>query len=186
MYSSLTAGSGWTDAPVGRCRCGCGGQTRLAKSGDPRTGRVKGEPLRYLPGHHTRRRTPYLRFWTGHTSDCWIWLGGRNRKGYGVTADRRGGCALAHRVYYEEAKGPIPEGLQIDHLCCLPACVNPDHLEAVTPAQNVRRGRKTKLTPEQVDEIRGSAETQTVLARRYGITQPHVSRIKQGQTWRSS
>lgn len=52
-----------------------------------------------------------------------------------MTADGRGGCALAHRVYYEQAKGPIPQGLQIDHLCRMPACVNAEHLEAVTAAQ---------------------------------------------------
>ena len=106
-------------------------------------------------------------------------------KGYGLIADGRGGCALAHRVYYEKAKGPIPAGMQIDHLCRVPVCVNPDHLEAVTPAQNVQRGRKTKLTPEQVAEIRASPERQTELARRYGIGQSQVSRIKRGLSWRS-
>jgi hypothetical protein len=74
--------------------------------------------------------------------------------------------------------------LQIDHMCRMPPCVNPEHLEAVTPAENVRRGRGAKLTAEQVAEIRTSTETPTILARRYGISQPHVSRIKQGQTWR--
>jgi hypothetical protein len=68
----------------------------------------------------------------------------------------------------------------------MPACVNPEHLEAVTPAENVRRGRRAKLTAEQVAEIRASADTQMVLARRYGISQPQVSRIKRGQTWRGA
>jgi hypothetical protein len=183
MHSSPTTGSGGTDASAGGC--GCGGRTTRAKTSDARTGRVKGAPLRYLPGHHRRRRTPYLAFWTGHTSDCWIWLGARNPKGYGLTADGRGGCALAHRVYYEQARGPIPTGLQIDHLCRLPACVNPEHLEAVTAGQNVQPGRKTKLTSEQVAEIRASPERQSHLARRYGIGQSQVSRIKRGLSWRS-
>ena len=77
----------------------------------PGQGESRANRFDYLPGHHRRRCPPYLRFWTGHTSDCWIWLGARNPKGYGVTADGRGGCALAHRVYYEQAKGPIPQGL---------------------------------------------------------------------------
>jgi hypothetical protein len=55
--------------------------------------------------------------------------------GYG-TYKRR----YAHRVVYEAAKGPIPEGLHLDHLCRTPPCVNPDHLEAVTPYENIARG----------------------------------------------
>ena len=46
---------------------------------------------------------------------------------------------LAHRFSYERAKGVIPEGLELDHLCRNPACVNPDHLEAVSGHENVRR-----------------------------------------------
>ena len=185
MHSSLTTGSGRTDVSLGRCGCGCGAEPALAKSSDARTGRVRGQPLRYLTGHHRRRAVRYLKFWLGHTSDCWVWRGARNVKGYGLIANGRGGCALAHRVYYEKAKGPIPAGLQIDHLCRVPMCVNPDHLEPVTAAQNVQRGRKTKLTAEQVAEMRASAESQTVLARRYGISQSQVSRMKRGLSWRS-
>lgn len=121
---------------------------------------------------------------TGFQGACWIWCLARTPAGYGLVRDGEGDWTYAHRVYYERAEGPIPSGLQIDHLCRMPACVNPDHLEAVTPAENVRRGRKAKLTAGQVAEIRASAETQTVLARRYGVSQSQVSRIKRGQTWR--
>ena len=185
MLSSLATGPRWTDVPRGRCGCGCGAETTRAKSSDVRTGRVKGEPLRYLTGHHRRRPVRYFKFWLGHTSDCWVWLGARNAKGYGLIARRRSGSSLAHRVYYEKARGAIPAGMQIDHLCRLPVCVNPDHLEPVTPGQNVQRGRKTKLTPEQVAELRASPERQSHLARRYGIGQSQVSRIKRGLSWRS-
>ena len=92
---------------------------------------------------------------------------------------------LAHRLYYErQHHGPIPPDRQLDHLCRVPACVNPDHLEPVTAAENIRRGSGTKLTAIDVQEIRSLPEYRTSLGRRYGVCQPHISRIKSGQTWR--
>jgi len=73
--------------------------------------------------------------------------------------------------------------MEIDHLCGNPACVNPDHLEAVSHAENVRRGRATKLASADVTEIRRFPEKQQVLADRYGISQSQVSRIKSGASW---
>ena len=85
------------------------------------------------------------RFWgkVDKASDpdgCWLWLAGTAR-GYGMidlSHSRR--RALAHRVAYELARGPIPDGLQLDHLCRNPRCVNPAHLDPVTCLENVRRG----------------------------------------------
>jgi hypothetical protein len=80
-------------------------------------------------------------FWS-HTrrSDCVIWFGAVNTKGYPcVNVDGR--SQLAHRLAYEDAVGPIPDGYTIDHLCRVRNCVNPDHLEVVTVAENNRRKR---------------------------------------------
>lgn len=73
---------------------------------------------------------------------CWPWGGARTAAGYGVLGrGRRGeGLAYAHRVAYESRRGPIPEGLQIDHLCRNRACCNPAHMEAVTQRVNIARG----------------------------------------------
>lgn len=67
-------------------------------------------------------------------SPCIIW-NGPTRKGYGKAP----GGHLAHRATYQEARGEIPQGLELDHLCRTPLCVNPDHLEPVTRAENMRR-----------------------------------------------
>lgn len=65
---------------------------------------------------------------------CWFWLGTRAWKDYG-----KFDSTTAHRAAYEIFVGPIPAKLVIDHLCRNPRCVRPDHLEAVTHAENIRR-----------------------------------------------
>jgi hypothetical protein len=90
---------------------------------------------------------------------------------------------MAHKVYYEERQGPVPEGLELDHLCRVRACVNPDHLEPVTRAENVRRGARAKLSCEQAAKIRASLEAGTVLAAKFGVTPATISAIRRGKTW---
>ena len=166
------------------CRCGCQVSTALAKTSDRRVGRIAGEPLRYIRGHHRKKPNRYIAASTGYRTKCWIWQLAKNADGYGCSSGTQGRIRLAHREYYERLKGPIPINRQLDHLCRVRACVNPDHLEPVTSAENCRRGRGTKLTPSDVREIRTSSERQRALADQYGVTQGHVSRIKSGQTWR--
>lgn len=72
---------------------------------------------------------------------CWIWTGcgARYRKGYGKKWFR-GQLWQVHRVSYTLHRGEIPGDLWLDHLCKTPSCINPWHLEAVTPRENLRRG----------------------------------------------
>jgi len=73
-------------------------------------------------------------------SGCWLWTAYCSKDGYGKFHSNRLDNTLAHRVSYEMYKGKIPEGMQIDHLCKVRCCVNPDHLEPVTQQENIRRG----------------------------------------------
>lgn len=72
----------------------------------------------------------------GNADSCWPWLGSLNNKGYGIF----GSSKYAHRAVYVHVFGEIPEGLELDHLCRNPVCVNPLHLEAVTHQENMHRG----------------------------------------------
>lgn len=78
------------------------------------------------------------------TGDCWIWKLAPQPDGYGRKTFRVAGVKKqfqAHRWVWEMLVGPIPEDLQLDHLCRVRACVNPDHLEPVTLKENLWRGR---------------------------------------------
>ena len=79
----------------------------------------------------------FMRF-VSKTETCWLWTGGTSR-GYGKFRVGRK-QKQASRVAYELMRGPIPEGLQLDHLCHRPICIRPDHLEPVTPSENYLRG----------------------------------------------
>ena len=85
--------------------------------------------------------TPQARFFSKVTvtDGCWLWNGTLNEHGYGVLSVHNR-LVYAHRLSYELHVGPIPEGLVLDHLCRTPSCANPQHLEAVTQAENNARG----------------------------------------------
>lgn len=82
-----------------------------------------------------------LRFWAKveKTPTCWLWIGAKHASGYG-SLWREGTYHGAHRVAYELFRGPIPVGLELDHLCRVRSCVNPEHLEIVTRRENMLRG----------------------------------------------
>lgn len=93
----------------------------------------------------TMRGSEAERFWakvadTSNPSVCWQWIAGGD-KGYGrFYISEAKGRVLAHRWAYEALVGPIPAGLDLDHLCRNPGCVNPAHLEPVTKRVNTLRG----------------------------------------------
>jgi len=109
---------------------------------------------------------------------CWNWARALSEGGYGKHwVD--GKTVVAHRWMYEETVGPIPEGLHLDHLCRNRPCINPQHLEPVTPTINKRRGAATRLSDDDIRAIRtlNTTETQEVIAARFGVSRSLVSMI---------
>lgn len=85
---------------------------------------------------------------------CWLWMGSHNSNGYGnITIGSRTDSTRkvvnAHRFAYEVLIGPIPDGLEPDHLCRNPGCVNPRHIEPVTHHENILRGNDGKYNSDK-------------------------------------
>jgi hypothetical protein len=173
------------------CLCGCGQITRVSTSSDRNRAIKVGDPLPYIYGHSRRLSSvEYVIEDRGYKTPCWIWQLSKDDEGYGfiTVPPRESGSrsGRAHAVYYERRFGPIPEGMIPDHLCRVHSCVNPDHIEPVTPAVNTRRGLSAKLDEQAVAEIRRAlrlGEKQYSLAERFGVTQTMVSRIKLNKAW---
>lgn len=156
--------------------------------------------------YRTNRESRERRFWAKvdmrGPDDCWYWTGAQTF-GYGKLARSEDGRRIwlrAHCVAYEYGNGQIPEGLCVCHTCDNPLCCNPRHLWTGTRRDNnsdrCRKGRNAdnrgvtnpnvKLSEQQVHEIRAAlaaGEVQQVIADRYGVVQPHISRIKYGTSW---
>ena len=125
-----------------------------------------------------------LRGWDETDAGCWEFRGSRNPQNYGSMHFRMK-TQGAHRWAYEAWVGPIPEGHVVRHKCDNPPCINPDHLETGTHADNARdaserrRGKHQKLTPADRDDIRqvyaSGDVTQAELATRYGVSAATIS-----------
>lgn len=156
------------DKGYGWCECGCGAKV----------------PGRFKRGHNKLIKAPDYRVEDcGYQTACWIWAKALDRKGYGVVAVGRL-MKRAHRVYYAKRHGDASiDSLQLDHLCRVPACVNPDHLEPVTNAENSQRGARAKLCPADVHAIRASSAPARVLASRFGVCRETISDVRARRKW---
>lgn len=178
------------EIPFGFCHCGCGNKTSIATQTFNKRGRKKGFPQKFIRNHDKRLSgVDYLIEDRGYTSACWIWQRALDKDGYGVDWD--GKLRRAHAMTYERVHGLVPPCeaplfLQLDHLCRVHPCVNPDHLELVTGLVNHHRGKGVKLNPAIVLEIRAAAgtDTQRGLAKRFGVGDMCISCILRRVTWK--
>lgn len=174
---------GWALAGIdGFCGCGCGGLTPLSPRTDRSIGWIKGRPIKRIPKHHGR--TAVYRWAVPIKGGCIEWDGAKDARGYGFIK-RSEVQHRAHRFTYELVNGPIQNDRVIDHLCRNTSCVNPQHLEAVTVAENTRRGDSAGVTPHQARIVREcvGALRQSDFAALLGVTQTTIHRIQSGETW---
>jgi len=129
------------------------------------------------------------------TDDCWLWMSSKDLDGYGkITINNK--QFFAHRVFYVLYNGPIPDGMVVRHKC-RNKCVNPEHLEIGTQAENMKdkvrdgtsnrgeRNATAKLTADKVLEIRRrSNELQSDLAKEFGVADQTISEIINRHTWK--
>ena len=194
------------NVPYGYCHCGCGGKTNLAPRTVPSRGYVKGEPYKFVRYHGGVRGSVarpledmfFPRVDERGDDECWEWQGARLAAGYGQF-ECNYESKLAHRVAYEFAYGPIPEGLVVRHKCDNPPCCNPAHLETGTYKDNMQDAAKRNRMPygedhkdavlteqdvREIRELRAQGMTYSALARIYGVSISNIRVVVNRKTWR--
>lgn len=144
------------------------------------------------------------RFWlrVQPSTGCWLWIGPRTSSGYGAVRLLNRKMGLAHRLAWEYAHGPIPDGQVVCHHCDNPPCCNPSHLFVGTQADNLRdmteKGRRRSnppkggnagravLTPAQATDLLAgyvAGVSQKALAERFGVSKGTVYNVIHGTHW---
>lgn len=142
--------------------------------------------LKSLPRDEKKKGTLY--YYNGDPkfvvapNGCWEWIASKNKKGYPTCHGHH--SMLAHVQIYVERHGRLSWRLEVDHTCRNRGCVNPEHLEAVSHKENVRRGAVAKLNLEKAGMIRKSRQPAIELAKEYNVCVATIYHIKSRRIWR--
>ena len=159
--------------------CGCGLAAPVSSRTNHSKNWVKGKSRAFVRHHHCARPWHWVETETGFSSPCWLVEG----KKVDPTGYVKWHARFLHVWVWEDAHGKVPEGLEIDHLCGRRTCVRPDHLEVITHAENVRRGRAAKLNPRLAEQIRQETGTLREIAEKYGLHHTTVMDVRSGLSW---
>jgi hypothetical protein len=160
---------------LGYCHCGCGSLVN----------KIGKNYRKYVKNHFRRRLIHYV---IDPETNCWNWQLSTNSNGYGMI-NIEGTHRKAATVYYEFYKGRVPIGLSLDHLCRNRKCINPDHLEPVSNAENIRRGKNAKLNFTAVQEIKSlqaSGLDMKSISKLYHVSKNCIFDVLHNITWNSS
>lgn len=111
----------------GLCHCGCGEPTPISKGTNRKFGLIKGEPVRYINGHHIMLPESYTIEDRGYKTPCHVFRNATKRDGYGYV-QRSGKFIYVHRYFWEREHGPVPDDMDLHHECRTRNCVRLDHL----------------------------------------------------------
>ncbi len=167
----------------GYCACGCGERTKIADRNHGPLGWKKGEPFEYITQHqNNKKRKSYVEDKNG----CHIWQGQPSQRYPSIKI--QGKQRSVHKWAWEQAHGKVPTGMVLHHTCSNTRCVNVEHLEVVTQAENTHHGRGTRLTMAKAERIRRLAavgHTYNDLAWMYGVSRGAIEAVVYGHTWKS-
>lgn len=131
--------------------------------------RRHGDPNVVLKDHTPASERWKTSYEVDESTGCWNWTarGSMAAGGYGLISDGQANQSIpAHRFVYEQKVGPIPDEMQLDHLCRNKSCVNPEHLEIVTPSENILRAVRARADGPLPDNPHNRTVRECVAARR--------------------
>jgi hypothetical protein len=147
----------------------------------------KDEPLEYVRGHQNNgKRKGYDEQDCGYETLCHSWRGQASQRYPSIKV--QGKPVKVHQWAWEQACGPVPDGMVVHHRCENTRCCNVEHLEVVTTAQNSHFGSSAKLSTDKAEQIRrfygSGGYTLRKLAEMYGVSRASIQNVVYGHTWK--